>query len=52
MGTYLEGYDLYGFDWRRASGAKYMAENSLASREHQKYDKNNVEHRGNMSAKH
>lgn len=48
---YLGGYGLYGFNRRRASGARYMAGNSPASRKHRKHDESNVEHGGNASAK-
>ncbi len=51
MRIYLEGCFLYGFDWQRAFRARCMAKNLSASREHGKYDKNNVEHRGNVTTK-
>ena len=50
MQTYLGGYGLYDFYRQKASGARYMAENSLASQKYQKHNETNVEHRGNVLA--
>ena len=51
MQIYLGGCCLYGFDWQKAFGTKYMAKNSSASQEHIKQNENNMEHRGNAMTK-
>ena len=51
MQIYLGGCSLYGFDRQKVFGARYKARKLLASREHGKYDENNVEHRGNLTTK-
>ncbi len=51
MRIHLRGCCLYGYDRRKAFGAKYMAGNPSASREYGKHDENNVEHRGNATTK-
>lgn len=51
MQIYLKDDDLYDLDWEKAFEAKYMAKNSPTRQNHQKYDKSNVEHRGNASRK-
>lgn len=47
MQVYLGGYRLYGFDWRKAFGARYMAWNPVASQEHGEDDKNNMKYGSN-----
>lgn len=51
MQIYLRHCVLYGFDWQRAFGARYKAENSIASQEHQKHDESNIKYRDNLLAK-
>ena len=51
MQIYLGGSCLYGFDRQKAFGARYLAENPSASREHWKHDKNNLERKGNVATK-
>lgn len=51
MQTYLKDYYLYGFNWRKAFGIKYMAENSGASQKHPRYNKINVKYGSNALAK-
>lgn len=51
MQIYWRGYNLYGFDWKRVSGAKYIVKNSPVSQEYKNYDKNNMEYKDNALAK-
>lgn len=51
MQIYLRGCCLYDLDWQKAFGAKYLAGNPLASQEYRKYNKNNVEYKGNVIIK-
>lgn len=47
----LRDYDLYDFDLKKTSRARYMAKNPQTSQEYQKYEKTNMEHKGNTLVK-
>lgn len=51
MRIYLRSSALYGFNWQRAFGARYMAKNHATSQEHQKHDESNMKHKRNALAK-
>ena len=51
MPIYQKGYILYDFNRQRAFEIRYIAGNPLASREYQKHDDSNIEHKNNVFGK-